>query len=136
MIKKVSRNEARQARHARVRAKVSGTKDIPRLNVFRSAKHISVQIIDDEKGVTLVSASSMDKDLKIANGGNIEAAKIVGAEIAKRAKKAKITKVGEKVAAEAEKAKIKKVVFDRGGYQYHGRVQALAEAARSKGLEF
>ena len=120
MIKKVSRNEARIERHARVRAKVSGTKDIPRLNVFRSAKNISVQIIDDEKGVTLVSASSMDKDLKITNGGNIEAAKIVGAEIAKRAKKAKITKV----------------VFDRGGYLYHGRVQALAEAARENGLEF
>ena len=120
MIKKVSRNESRLERHKRVRAKVSGTKDIPRLNVFRSAKHISVQIIDDEKGVTLVSASSMDKDLKIANGGNIEAAKIVGAEIAKRAKKAKITKV----------------VFDRGGYQYHGRVEALADAARENGLEF
>ena len=120
MIKKVSRNEARAARHARVRAKVSGTKDIPRLNIFRSAKNISVQIIDDEKGVTLVSCSSTDKELKIANGGNIEAAKIVGAEIAKRAKKAKITKV----------------VFDRGGYQYHGRVQALAEAARENGLEF
>ena len=120
MIKKVSRNEARQARHARVRAKVSGTKDIPRLNIFRSAKNISVQIIDDENGVTLVSASSMDKDLKITNGGNIEAAKIVGAEIAKRAKKAKITKV----------------VFDRGGYLYHGRVQALADAARENGLEF
>ena len=120
MIKKVSRSEAREARHARVRAKVSGTKDIPRLNVFRSAKHISVQIIDDENGVTLVSASSMDKDLKIANGGNIEAAKIVGAEVAKRAKKAKITKV----------------VFDRGGYLYHGRVAALADAARENGLEF
>ena len=106
--------------HYRLRAKVSGTKDIPRLNVFRSAKHISVQIIDDEKGVTLVSASSMDKDLKITNGGNIEAAKAVGAEIAKRAKKAKITKV----------------VFDRGGYLYHGRVEALAEAARENGLEF
>ena len=120
MIKKVSRNEARLERHKRVRAKVSGTKDIPRLNVFRSAKHISVQIIDDEAGKTLVSASSMDKDLKITNGGNIEAAKIVGAEIAKRAKKAKITKV----------------VFDRGGYQYHGRVEALANAARENGLEF
>ena len=120
MIKKVSRNEAREARHLRVRSRLSGTKDIPRLNVFRSAKHISVQIIDDEKGVTLVSCSSMDKDLKIANGGNIEAAKIVGAEIAKRAKKAKITKV----------------VFDRGGYQYHGRVEALADAARENGLEF
>lgn len=120
MIKKISRNEARLIRHARVRAKISGTKDIPRLNVFRSAKNISVQIIDDENGKTLVSASSMDKDLKIKNGGNIEAAKKVGAEIAKRAKKAKITKV----------------VFDRGGYLYHGRVKALAEAARENGLEF
>ena len=120
MIKKVSRNEARLERHKRVRAKVSGTKEIPRLNVFRSAKHISVQIIDDVTGTTLVSASSMDKDLKITNGGNIEAAKIVGAEIAKKAKKAKITKV----------------VFDRGGYLYHGRVEALADAARENGLEF
>ena len=120
MIKKVSRNELRLERHKRVRAKVSGTKEIPRLNVFRSAKHISVQIIDDVTGTTLVSASSMDKDLKITNGGNIEAAKIVGAEIAKRAKK----------------AKIKEVVFDRGGYLYHGRVKALAEAARENGLEF
>ncbi len=120
MIKKVSRNEARLARHARIRTKLSGTSQIPRLNVFRSAKHISVQIIDDEKGVTLVSASSMDKDLKLSNGGNIEAAKKVGEAIAKKAKAAKITKV----------------VFDRGGYQYHGRVQALAEAARENGLEF
>ena len=120
MIKKVSRNEARLERHKRVRAKVSGTKEIPRLNVFRSAKHISVQIIDDVTGTTLVSASSMDKELKITNGGNIEAAKKVGAEIAKRAKKAKITKV----------------VFDRGGYLYHGRVEALADAARENGLEF
>ena len=120
MIKKVSRNEARLERHSRIRAKVSGTKDIPRLNVFRSAKHISVQIIDDEKGVTLVSCSSMDKDLKIANGGNIEAA----------------TKVGELLAKKAKKAKISKVVFDRGGYLYHGRVKALAEAARENGLEF
>ena len=120
MIKKVSRNEARLERHKRVRAKVSGTKEIPRLNVFRSAKHISVQIIDDVTGTTLVSASSMDKALKITNGGNVEAAKIVGAEIAKRAKKAKITKV----------------VFDRGGYLYHGRIAALADAARENGLEF
>ena len=120
MIKKVSRNEARLERHKRVRAKVSGTKEIPRLNVFRSAKHISVQIIDDVTGTTLVSASSMDKELKITNGGNIEAAKKVGAEIAKKAKKAKITKV----------------VFDRGGYLYHGRVEALADAARENGLEF
>ena len=120
MIKKVSRNEARVARHERVRAKVSGTKDIPRLNVFRSAKHITVQIIDDEAGVTLVSASSMDKDLKIKNGGNVEAAKLVGEAVAKK----------------AVKAGIKKVVFDRGGYLYHGRVEALANAARENGLEF
>ena len=120
MIKKVSRNEARQARHKRIRNKISGTKDIPRLNVFRSAKNITVQIIDDEQGVTLVSASSMDKDLKLSNGGNVEAAK----------------KVGEAIAKKAVKAGITKVVFDRGGYLYHGRVQALAEAARENGLEF
>ena len=120
MIKKVSRNEARLARHARVRSKINGTKDIPRLNVFRSSKHITVQIIDDEKGNTLVSASSMDKDLKLSNGGNVEAAKKVGESIAKKAKKAGITKV----------------VFDRGGYLYHGRVKALADAARENGLEF
>ena len=120
MIKKTSRNEARMARHARIRAKVSGTSELPRLCVFRSLKNISVQIIDDVKGTTLVSASSQDKDLKIKNGGNIEAAKLVGASIAKKAKKAKISKV----------------VFDRGGYLYHGRVAALAEAARENGLEF
>ena len=120
MIKKTSRNEARMARHARIRAKVSGTSELPRLCVFRSLKNISVQIIDDTKGVTLASASSQDKDLKIKNGGNIEAAKLVGASIAKKAKK----------------AKIEKVVFDRGGYLYHGRVAALADAARENGLEF
>ena len=120
MIKKVSRSEAREARHRRVRAKVNGTKDIPRLNVFRSARNISVQIIDDEQGVTLVSASSLDKDLKLTNGGNIEAAKKVGEAVAKKAKKAGITHV----------------VFDRGGYLYHGRVKALADAARENGLEF
>ena len=120
MIKKVSRNEARQARHARIRKKVSGTSEIPRLNVFRSAKHISVQILDDVNGVTLVSASSMDKDLKLSNGGNVEAAK----------------KVGEAIAKKAVKAGIKKVVFDRGGYLYHGRVEALADAARENGLKF
>ena len=120
MINKTSRNEARKARHARIRNKVSGTSELPRLCVFRSLKNISVQIIDDEKGVTLVSASTLEKDLKIANGGNIEAAKIIGQEIAKRAKKAKITQV----------------VFDRGGYLYHGRVKALADAARESGLEF
>ena len=117
MINKTSRNEARKARHARIRNKVSGTSELPRLCVFRSLKNISVQIIDDEKGVTLVSASSLDKDLNIKNGGNIEASKLVGALVAK-------------------KAKIEKVVFDRGGYLYHGRVKALADAARENGLEF
>ena len=120
MIKKVSRNEMRLERHARIRKDLVGTADRPRLNVFRANANISAQIIDDEKGVTLVSASTLEKDLNIKNGGNIEAAKIIGAEIAKRAKKAKITKV----------------VFDRGGYLYHGRVQALADAARENGLEF
>ena len=120
MIKKVVRNDARVARHTRVRNKVSGTKEVPRLNVFRSNNNIFAQIIDDEAKVTLVSASSLDKDLKLANGGNVEAA----------------TKVGELLAKKAKKAKISKVVFDRGGYLYHGRVKALAEAARSNGLEF
>ncbi len=120
MIKKVVRNEARQARHARVRTKVIGTKDVPRLNVFRSNSNIFAQIIDDESKVTLVSASSIDKELKLTNGGNTEAA----------------TKVGELLAKRAKDAKITKVVFDRGGYQYHGRVQALAEAARENGLKF
>jgi len=120
MINKVSRNEMRLARHERIRKSLSGNADRPRLSVFRSNANISAQIIDDEKGVTLVSASTLEKELKIKNGGNKEAAKIIGAEIAKRAKKAKIDKV----------------VFDRGGYLYHGRVQALAEAARENGLEF
>ena len=120
MIKKVSRNEMRIERHKRIRKSISGNEERPRLNVFRSNANITAQIIDDEKGVTLVSASTLEKDLKIANGGNIEAAKKIGAEIANRAKKAKITKV----------------VFDRGGYLYHGRVKALAEAARENGLEF
>lgn len=120
MIKKVARNEVRQARHARVRDKVNGTSESPRLNVFRSNGNIFAQIIDDEKGVTLCSASSIDKELKLTNGGNIEAA----------------TKVGELIAKRAKKAKIETVVFDRGGYLYHGRVKALAEAARENGLKF
>ena len=120
MIKKESRNEMRKARHERVRNKVYGTKEVPRLNVFRSNNNIFAQIIDDEAAVTLVSASSIDKELKLENGGNSEAAAKVGELIAKRAKKAKITKV----------------TFDRGGYQYHGRVKALADAARENGLEF
>ena len=120
MINKVSRNDMRKGRHTRIREAVEGTEARPRLNVFRSNANITAQIIDDEKGVTLVSASSLEKELKLKNGGNVEAAKIIGAEIAKRAKKAKITEV----------------VFDRGGYLYHGRVKALAEAARENGLEF
>ena len=120
MIKKVSRNEMRKTRHERIRENLSGTAERPRLCVFRSNANIEAQIIDDVKGTTLVSATSLDKSLKLKNGSNIEAAKVVGAEIAKRAKKAKITKV----------------VFDRGGYLYHGRVEALAEAARENGLEF
>ena len=120
MIKKVARNEMRKARHARIREKVTGTTNVPRLNVFRSNNNIFAQIIDDEKAITLVSASSIDKELKIENGGNIEAA----------------TKVGELIAKRAKKAKIEKVTFDRGGYLYHGRVKALADAARENGLEF
>ena len=120
MIKKVSRNEMRLERHARIRKELKGTAERPRLNVYKANANIYAQIIDDEKGVTLVSANSLEKELNIKNGGNVEAAKIIGAEIAKRAKKAKITKV----------------VFDRGGNLYHGRVQALADAARENGLEF
>lgn len=120
MIKKVDRNSARCARHERVRNKVSGTSAVPRLNVFRSNNNIFAQIIDDEASKTLVSASSIDKELKLENGGNTLAAEKVGELLAKRAKKAKITKV----------------VFDRGGYLYHGRVKALADAARENGLEF
>lgn len=118
MIKKVSRNDVRLKRHARVRNKISGTPECPRLNVFRSNSHIHTQLIDDVNGVTLVSASSVE--MKLENGSNIEAAKAVGTEIAKRA---------------LEK-NIEKVVFDRGGYVYHGRVKAVAEAAREAGLKF
>ena len=118
MLKKVSRNDERMRRHVRVRTKISGTPECPRLNVFRSNTHIHAQIIDDVNGKTLVAASSVD--MKLANGGNVEAAKTVGAEIAKRALAANITNV----------------VFDRGGYVYTGRVKALAEAARVAGLKF
>ncbi len=118
MVKNGSRNDLRKIRHARVRNKVKGTADCPRLNVFRSNKHIFAQIIDDDKGITLVSSSSVE--LKINNGGNVEGAKAVGKDIAEKAKKSSITKV----------------VFDRGGYLYQGRVEALADAARENGLEF
>ena len=118
MLKKVSKNDERLRRHVRVRTKISGTPECPRLNVFRSNTHIHAQIIDDVNGKTLVAASSVD--MKLANGGNVEAAKTVGAEIAKRALAANITNV----------------VFDRGGYVYTGRVKALADAAREAGLKF
>ena len=120
MIKKTSRNEMRVVRHKRIRENLTGTSEKPRLTVFRSNANISAQIIDDTKGVTLVSASSLESELKIKNGGNVEAGALIGAEIAKRAKKAKIDTV----------------VFDRSGYLYHGRVKALAEAARENGLKF
>ncbi|MBQ8611482.1 MAG: 50S ribosomal protein L18 [Oscillospiraceae bacterium] len=118
MVKKMDKNAARLRRHTRVRGKISGTAEMPRLNVFRSSKHIYAQIIDDVAGVTLVSASSMDKGFE-ANGGNAEGAKAVGVAIAKKALEKNITTV----------------VFDRGGYVYHGRVQALAEGAREGGLK-
>lgn len=118
MLKKVSRNDERLRRHVRVRRKISGTPECPRLNVFRSNAHIHVQIIDDVNGNTLVSGSSVE--LKLANGGNIEAAKTVGKAIAERALEKNITNV----------------VFDRGGYIYTGRVKAVAEAAREAGLKF
>ena len=118
MVKKESKNVSRVRRHARVRAKISGTAEAPRLCVYRSNKNIEAQLIDDVKGVTLVSSSSMS--LKLENGSNIEAAKLVGKDIA------------EKAVAKG----LKKVVFDRSGYIYHGRVKALAEAAREAGLEF
>ena len=118
MYSKQDKNKTRQRRHERIRNKVIGTENCPRLCVFRSNANIEVQIIDDTKGNTLVSCSSMQ--LKLANGSNIEAAKAVGTEIANRAKA----------------KNIENVVFDRGGYIYHGRVKALAEAAREGGLKF
>lgn len=120
MITKLDKNAARKKRHARVRRTIFGTAERPRLNVFRSSKHIYAQLIDDENGVTLLSASTLDSNVDVDNGGNVEAAKKVGEAIAKRAVEA-----GHKV-----------VVFDRGGYIYHGRVKALADAAREAGLQF
>ena len=120
MVTKKSRNVSRQKRHLRVRKNIVGTSTLPRLNVFRSNQHIYAQIIDDEKHATLVSASSNDKELKLEIGSNIEAAKQVGALVAKRALEQSITAV----------------VFDRGGYLYHGRVKALADGAREAGLKF
>ncbi len=118
MLKKTRKNEERLRRHKRVRRVVSGTPDCPRLNVFRSNKQIYAQIIDDTTGKTLAASSSVA--LKLENGGNIEAAKKVGADIAEKCKA----------------MNIETVRFDRGGYVYHGRVQALADAAREAGLKF
>jgi len=119
VLLKADKNKARQKRHLRVRNHIAGTAQRPRLNVYRSLANIYAQIIDDEKGVTLVSASTQEKDFS-NYGGNIEAAKAIGAAIAQRAIEKGITEV----------------VFDRGGYVYHGRVAALAEAAREAGLKF
>jgi len=120
MITKADKNAVRKKRHARVRSKLSGTAARPRLNVYRSNKHIYAQLIDDVNGVTLASASTLDKEVSVESAGNIDAA----------------VKIGELVAKRAVEKGIKSVVFDRGGYLYHGRVKALADAARENGLEF
>ncbi len=121
-VRKLSRDAHRQRIHRRMRQTMAGSSERPRLCVYRSIKHIRVQLIDDLKGHTIAAASSLDADVKkqIKGGGNIASAKIVGKVIAERAKA----------------AGVESVVFDRGGYQYHGRVQALAEAAREAGLKF
>ncbi|MGA3333924.1 MAG: 50S ribosomal protein L18 [Terracidiphilus sp.] len=118
MITQNKRNEIRQRIHARIREKLAGTPERPRLNVYRSLNHIYAQVVDDQKGETLVSASSLA--LKLKSGGNVAAAKEIGKAVA------------EKAVAKG----IRQVVFDRGGYLYHGRVKALADAAREAGLEF
>ena len=120
MFKKADKKALRAKRHLRVRKKISGTPERPRLSVYRSEKNIYAQIIDDINAVTIVSASSLEKDFSAKAGGNKEAAKMIGEAVAKRALDKGITEV----------------VFDRGGYVYHGRVQALAEAAREAGLKF
>ena len=122
MFKKMIRNEARQKRHRVVRNKIHGSAERPRLNVYRSLNHIYAQLIDDDAGVTLLAASTLDKEVKaeVGKSYNLDAAKVVGKVIARRA---------------LEKG-IKDVVFDRGGYKYHGKVKALADAARETGLNF
>ena len=121
-VAKISRSQHRRQIHRRVRRRVSGTEVRPRLSVFRSLKQIYAQVIDDRDGRTLVSASSRDKQVRqqVTYGGNVAAARAVGEVLGERAKQAGLAKV----------------VFDRGGYKYHGRVKALAEAARKAGLEF
>ncbi|MGC9223180.1 MAG: 50S ribosomal protein L18 [Terracidiphilus sp.] len=118
MITQTQRNEIRKRIHARIREKLSGTAERPRLNVYRSLNHIYAQLIDDRKGETLVSASTIA--MKLKTGGNVAAAR----------------EVGKAVAEQAVAKGVKQVVFDRGGYLYHGRVKALADAARAAGLEF
>ncbi|HET7522247.1 MAG TPA: 50S ribosomal protein L18 [Bacillales bacterium] len=120
MITKADKNSIRRKRHKHVRRTVRGTAERPRLNVFRSSKHIYAQLIDDEQQVTLASASTLEKEAGVENGGNVEAAK----------------KVGEAIAQRALEKGLDTVVFDRGGYLYHGRVKALADAAREAGLRF
>lgn len=120
MLKQINRKEQTRKRHQRVRIKISGDSQYPRLAVYRSTKHIYAQVIDDVNGVTLASSSSKVKELGLKHGGNIEAAKAVGADVAKKA----LAKG------------IEGVVFDRGGFLFHGRVAALAEAAREAGLQF
>lgn len=120
MITKADKNVVRKKRHARVRTKLSGTATCPRLNVFRSNKHIYAQLIDDVNGVTLASASTLDKEVSLDATSNTDAA----------------AKVGELVAKRAVDKGYKVIVFDRGGYLYHGRIKALADAARENGLEF
>ncbi len=120
MISKINKKERRERIHQRIRRRVAGRADRPRMAVFRSLKHLYVQVIDDREGVTLVAASSNEKDPAVKNGGNVAGATELGKLIAERAKEKGITQV----------------VFDRGGYLYHGRVKALAEAARAAGLEF
>jgi large subunit ribosomal protein L18 len=122
MIKQKNRKQAAEKRHGRLRVNLAGTSEKPRLSVHRSVKHIYAQVIDDTKGVTIASAASTEKELKdkLSHGGNIVAAKEIGKIIAERAKK----------------AGVKTVVFDRGGFLYHGRIAALADAAREDGLTF
>jgi len=118
MITQTKRNEIRQRIHKRIRVKLAGTAERPRLSVYRSLNHIYAQVINDEQGVTLASASTLA--LKVKTGGNVAAAK----------------EIGKAVAEQATAKGIKKVVFDRGGFLYHGRIKALADAAREAGLEF
>ncbi|HBB28678.1 MAG TPA: 50S ribosomal protein L18 [Clostridiales bacterium] len=122
MLKKVERNKKRVDRHNKIRNKIVGTPERPRLNVYRSSNHIYAQVIDDVTGTTIASASTKDKEIvaRVAELTKVDAAKVVGTEVAKR----------------AQEKGIKSVVFDRGGYLYHGRVKSLAEGARENGLDF